>query len=110
MVDEFLAQLLLQLGLSDPEIHALSTKTGLGVGQLDGPVGHMRVERLHWREAPQETDNAWIEPRMWAVELSAHTQLHQLADGGEYGWRELSQLGDEQKSLAEEALAIFARE
>lgn len=33
IVDEFLAQLLLQLGLADPEIHALSTKIGLAEGQ-----------------------------------------------------------------------------
>lgn len=110
MVDEFLAQLLLQLGLSDPEIHALSTKTGLSVGQRDGPVGHFRVESLHWREAPRETDNAWIDPRLWTVDLSAHTLLHQLVDGGEFAWQELSQLGDEQKSLMEKALAIFDRE
>lgn len=67
MVDEHLAQLLLQLGLPDPEIHTLSSKTGLAEGQRDGWVAHVCTERM---ESPgKDTDNAWAEAQLWAVEL-----------------------------------------
>ena len=70
MVDEFLAQLLLQLGLPDPDIHTLSCNTSLLPGQRNGHIavvsgnslrsGGVILEDL-WPEWPQDTDNAWTE-------------------------------------------------
>uniref|UniRef100_A0A914MJ64 Uncharacterized protein n=1 Tax=Meloidogyne incognita TaxID=6306 RepID=A0A914MJ64_MELIC len=74
IVDEFLAQLLLQLGLPDPDIHTISCKTNLFPGQRDGPIavisgenllsGGVMLENL-WPEWPQDTDNAWTEIRIF---------------------------------------------
>lgn len=71
MVDEFLAQLLLQLGLPDPDIHTLSCKTSLLPGQKDGNICVVNGENFQnrevedkWPEWPQDTDNAWIEVKI----------------------------------------------
>nr|CAD2202601.1 unnamed protein product [Meloidogyne enterolobii] len=76
IVDEFLAQLLLQLGLPDPDIHTISCKTNLLPGQRDGPIavisgenllsGGVMLENL-WPEWPQDTDNAWTEIRIFMI-------------------------------------------
>ena len=76
IVDEFLAQLLLQLGLPDPDIHTISCKTNLLSGQRDGPIavisgenllsGGVMLENL-WPEWPQDTDNAWTEIRIFMI-------------------------------------------
>lgn len=67
MVDEHLAQLLLQLGLPDPDIHLLSSRTMLAEGQREGRVAHVCTERLE--SAEKDTDNAWAEARLWGIEL-----------------------------------------
>ncbi|KAL3106203.1 hypothetical protein niasHT_016890 [Heterodera trifolii] len=107
MVDEHLAQLLLQLGMSDPDIHTLSTKTALGEGERDGGVAHVCTERAETAHG-KETDNAWAEAQLWAVDLSAFSSLHQqLPDGGEYSWRSLRRLAPEQRRFVERALKMF---
>uniref|UniRef100_A0A914HVI1 Uncharacterized protein n=1 Tax=Globodera rostochiensis TaxID=31243 RepID=A0A914HVI1_GLORO len=106
MVDEHLAQLLLQLGLPDPDIHTLSTKTALAEGERDGCVVHVCTERT---ESPgKDMDNAWAEVQLLAVELSAFPSLHQqLPDMGEYSWRSHRRLAPEQRRFVERALPMF---
>src|SRR5690349_13894598 len=67
MVDEHLAQLLMLLGLPDPDIHLLSSRTALAEGARDGAVAHVCTERVE--TAGKDTDNAWTEAQLWAVEL-----------------------------------------
>ena len=67
MVDEHLAQLLMLLGLPDPDIHLLSSRTALAEGARDGAVAHVCTERVE--TAGKDMDNAWTEAQLWAVEL-----------------------------------------
>lgn len=116
IVDEYLAQLLLQLGLPDPDIHTISCKTNLLPGQRDGPIavisgenllsGGVMLENL-WPEWPQDTDNAWTEVFLWAVDLSDFSQLHQLAKDGELAWKLNSELSTEMGKLLNHAMSLF---
>ncbi|KAF7640376.1 hypothetical protein Mgra_00000197 [Meloidogyne graminicola] len=106
MVDEFLAQLLLQLGLPDPDIHTLSCKTSLLPGQKDGNIC-VRILEDKWPEWPQDTDNAWIESHLWVIDLANFSNLHQLAKDGEFAWKSNNELSPELKKLLVNALDLF---
>jgi hypothetical protein len=85
----------------------------------DGPVGLVCTEKVEEEKIgkndgfnwPMETDNAWAERRLWAVDLSGFGHLHQqLGDGGEFGWKlfeEWDEKNGEEGEMLRRAIKMF---
>uniref|UniRef100_A0AC34REE2 Uncharacterized protein n=1 Tax=Panagrolaimus sp. JU765 TaxID=591449 RepID=A0AC34REE2_9BILA len=68
--DDFLSRILTLVGVPDGNVQILSTRGHLLVGQVDNLVAHVCTQPL---PLPEDTDNAWTEADVWAINLTEPT-------------------------------------
>lgn len=65
--DEFLSKLLVLVGVPDTDIQLMTSRSFLSVGQVDAHLSHVACQFLI--QPKIDTDNAWTEADVWAVDL-----------------------------------------
>ena len=65
--DDFLSTILMAVGVPDSNVQILSTRGHLHVNQVDNNVAHVCTRPL---QSPEDTDNAWMEADVWAINLT----------------------------------------
>lgn len=65
--DEFLSKILVLAGVPDTDIQLMTSRSFLSVGQVDAHLSHVACQSLV--QPKIDTDNAWTEADVWAVDL-----------------------------------------
>uniref|UniRef100_A0A7E4VG07 ANK_REP_REGION domain-containing protein n=1 Tax=Panagrellus redivivus TaxID=6233 RepID=A0A7E4VG07_PANRE len=106
--DDFLSCILINAGVPDSSAQILSTKGHLTVGQVDNNVAHVCTKLL---PSSDDTDNAWTEADVWAINLTAPSDYRILPQvlTAEFTWSPISKrlAKAESRKFVEDALSVF---